>query len=354
VEVHAEKEVILCGGAVGSTQILQLSGIGNADYLRGLGIGSRVHNPDVGENLEDHLEFYMQYLCKAPISLYPYASTFSFGTEGSFLKEVSKFAFRQPHRAAWTGLQWLTTGTGVCSSNHFESGGFLRTSPEVPHPDVQFHFIPGCVVGQLDFLPEHGYQAHVGQLRPTSKGWIRIQSSDPRQAPEISPEFLTTEKDIVDMRAAFRAGLEVMESPVWDEVKGDRFNFAEVDVDNDAEVDHWIRENTHSGYHLSCTNKMGKVVSETTAEVLGCKNLRVIDASIFPSMTSGNLNAPTIMTAEKMADAVLGRKWEPVEVDWYKALEDNRRGSGLHEFEGDRCQHFPKHDIGQSEIRPQL
>ena len=306
----AESEVILCAGAVGSTQILQLSGIGNADELQDVGIESKVHLPNVGENLQDHLEFYLQYLCKRPVSLYPYASTFEF----------SRYAFRQPWHAAAAGLEWLTRGTGVCASNHFEVGGFIRTKKEVPHPDVQFHFIPGCVVGQLDFLPQHGYQAHVGTMRPTSRGTIKITSKDPKAAPMITPNFLTTEKDKEDQRNAFRLGVEIMEQSAFtQEHKQDVYNFKHVNIDKDEEVDEWIRNESHSGYHLSCTNAMGKVVDPISAKVFGTQGLRVIDASVMPSMTSGNLNAPTIMLAEKLSDSILGRKMAPATgIAWYK------------------------------------
>lgn len=315
----AEKEVILCAGAVGSTQILQLSGIGNADELKELDIESKVHLPDVGENLQDHLEFYLQYLCKRPVSLYPYASTFEF----------SRYAFRQPWHAVAAGTEWLLKGTGVCASNHFEVGGFIRTKKEVPHPDVQFHFIPGCVVGQLDFLPQHGYQAHVGTMRPTSRGTIKIVSKDPKDAPKITPNFLTTEKDREDQRNAFRLGVEIMEQAAFtQEHKKEVYNFKHVNIDKDDEVDEWIKNESHSGYHLSCTNAMGKVVDPLSAAVYGTQGLRVIDASVMPSMTSGNLNAPTIMLAEKLSDAILGQELDPSKgIDWYRPDPSTQRSA---------------------------
>lgn len=297
----ARQEVILCAGAVGSPQLLMLSGVGDARELEALGIPVLHNLPDVGKNLQDHLEFYVQYLAKVPCSLYPYAATF----QG--LGPLSRYAFRRPWNAVQAGLDWLVAGKGIGSSNHFEVGGFIRSRPAVPHPDLQFHFIPGVVTGQLDFLPEHGFQAHCGTMRPTSRGTLKLASADPFAAPLIDPNFLETEEDRADLRAGLRLTLEIMEQPALKEFRLSRLSPdpAYIDRKSNTEVDAWIRKSSHSGYHLSCTCAMGRVV-DSEGKVLGLEGLRVADASIMPSMTSGNLNAPTIMIAEKIADSIRG------------------------------------------------
>eukprot|EP01083_Nonionella_stella_P022641 62619_1 len=300
--LYAEKEVILCAGAVGSVQILQYSGIGDADFLSQFDISSRIHLPDVGQNLEDHLEFYLQYKCKRAISAYPYSAN--------------------PFKSAKVGVNWLLNGEGICSSNQFDVGGFIRSNQDVLHPDIQYHFTPVCVVGQADILSQHGYQAHCGTLRPTSKGCVNISGSDfLTDAPVIDPQYLTTHKDIADQRASFRLSHAIMESQnAFGYLNGGVLNFEGVDIDNDEQIDEWIRNNSHSAYHLSCSCKMGKVVDPKSATVYGAANLRVIDASIMPSMTSGNLNAPTILLTEKLVDAVLGKDLLPKMkgVTWFK------------------------------------
>eukprot|EP00928_Gymnodinium_smaydae_P037640 TRINITY_DN26096_c0_g1_i1.p1 TRINITY_DN26096_c0_g1~~TRINITY_DN26096_c0_g1_i1.p1 ORF type:complete len:615 (+),score=79.75 TRINITY_DN26096_c0_g1_i1:51-1847(+) len=310
-ELHADAEVILCAGAVGSPQLLMLSGIGDSAELEKHGIEVRQHLPGVGKNLQDHLEFYIQYLAKHT-SLYPYAATF--GGFGS----LSRYLFRRPWNAAIAGVSWFVFGKGMSATNHFEVGGFIRSAPNVPHPDVQYHFIPGCVVGQLDFLPDHGYQAHCGTMRPTSRGTIQLASRDPRAAPLIDPNFLATEKDVIDQRNAFRRTIEIMQQPAFDPFVLQPLSPDEnFDINSDEAVDAWIRQNSHSGYHLSCTCAMGSVTDENGL-VKGTDGLRIADASVMPSMTSGNLNAPTIMLAEKIADAVRGVTLPPDDnATWY-------------------------------------
>jgi len=316
----ANEEVILCAGAVASPQLLMLSGIGDEEELRSHDIQVRHHLPEVGKNLQDHLEFYAQFLAKHT-SLYPYAATF--GGFGS----LSKYLFRQPWNAVHAGLSWFTLGRGMSATNHFEVGGFIRSAPGVRHPDVQFHFIPGCVVGQLNFLNAHGYQAHSGTMRPTSRGTVRLSSSDPSAPPLIDPNFLATREDVVDHRNAFRRTLEIMGQPAFDSFVLRPLSPDEtLDVDDDDAVDAWIRKHSHSGYHLSCTCAMGRVV-DPNGLVLGLERLRVVDASIMPSITSGNLNAPTIMLAEKVADAIRGVAL-PAEED-----------AGWHEPEGWEVKH---------------
>lgn len=297
-QIFADAEVILCAGAIGSPQLLMLSGIGDAADLEALDIEVRQQLP-VGKNLQDHLEFYIQFLAKHS-SLYPYAATF--GGFGS----LSRYMFRRPWNAMLAGASWFLLGKGMSATNHFEVGGFIRSAPGMAHPDVQYHFIPGCVVGQLDFLADHGYQAHCGTLRPTSRGTIKLASKDPNTAPLIDPNFLGTEQDVVDQRNAFRLTMEIMSQEAFEPFRREPLSpQASMDISNDAAVDAWIRQNSHSGYHLSCTCAMGSVVDDE-GKVFGFEGLRVADASVMPSMTSGNLNSPTIMLAEKIADAVRG------------------------------------------------
>jgi len=310
--VLANREVIISAGSVGSPQLLMLSGVGDAEELREHGIEVRHHLPEVGKNLQDHLEFYVQFLAKHT-SLYPYAATFGgFGA-------LSKYLFRRPWNAVQAGVSWFTTGMGMSATNHFEVGGFIRSAPGRRHPDVQYHFIPGCVVGQLEFVNEHGYQAHCGTMRPTSRGTVKLSSSDPNAHPLIDPNFLATPDDVEDQRNAFRLTLEIMRQKAFEPfVKEPLSPDGTLDESDDAAVDAWIRKHSHSGYHLSCTCAMGRV-TDANGLVLGLEGLRVVDASIMPSMTSGNLNAPTIMLAEKIADAMRGVALRPEEeAGWHE------------------------------------
>lgn len=308
LQQHLAGEVILCAGAVGSPQLLMVSGVGEAAELEKHGIQVRHELKQVGKNLQDHLEYYIQYLSKQNCSLYPYAATFN-----KLPEPISRYAYRQPVRSALSGLEWLLGGTGVASSNHFEVGGFIRSKPGLTHPDIQYHFIPAIVTGQLEIHPEHGYQAHCGTMRPTSRGQIQLAGSSTFDAPLIDPNFLATHMDVEDMRAGVRHTVEILEQEV---IKGPfslkRFKPTEEDLDlaDDKAVDAWVRQNSHSAYHLSCTCAMGSVV-DAEGRVLGLEGLRVADASIMPSMTSGNLNAPTIMLAEKIADAIQGQQLPP-------------------------------------------
>jgi choline dehydrogenase len=313
LEQHlADQEVIVSAGAVGSPKLLMLSGIGDEEHLKECGIEVMHHLPEVGGNLQDHLEFYLQVLNKQDVSLYPYAATFlGFGN-------LSRYLYRQPWNSVPAGISWFLQGKGMCATNHFEVGGFIRSAPGKLHPDIQYHFIAGCVVGQLDFLPEHGYQAHCGTLRPTSRGTIKLNPSDPRSKPLIDPNFLATKEDVEDQRRSFRLSMEILKQDALKPFHKEMFSpSADFDVDDDDAVDAWVREHAHSGYHLSCTCAMGRVV-DAEGRVMGLEGLRVADASIMPSMTSGNLNAPTIMLAEKIADHIRGEMLAPdKDAKWY-------------------------------------
>ena len=271
-----------------------LSGIGPANHLKEVGINPIVDNPDVGSNFQDHLEVYLQYRCKLPVTLYP----------------VGNWSLRHLHRRIGVGLEWFIKGTGIAASNQFEMGGFIRSRAGIQHPDIQYHFIPGAVVGQKDFLPYHAFQIHAGTLRPTSRGTIRLASKNPASAPLIDPKFFDTQQDVEDLRAAARLADEIVQQTPFDNYRGERFrpelNVANDILKDDSRLDEWLRESSHSAYHPSCSCAIGKVV-DSKGKVFGTEGLRVVDASIMPSMTSGNLNAPTIMIAEKLADAIVGK-----------------------------------------------
>ncbi len=284
--IQARREVILCGGAINSPQLLQLSGIGNPDTLRGLGIRVVAPLRGVGENLQDHLETYVQYACKEPITLY------------SAMNPIAKVKI---------GLEWMLKGTGLGATNHFESGGFIRSAAGVQHPDLQYHFLP-MAISYDGSAPAsfHGFQAHVGPMRPTSRGSVKIKSVSPKEAPRILFNYMATEQDRKEMRAGIRLTREIFRQQAFDRFRGEAVSPKD-DVQTDAEIDAHIREHAESALHPSCTCRMGSdemAVTDGSGRVHGVTGLRVVDASIMPDVVSGNLNAPTIMLAEKLADTI--------------------------------------------------
>ncbi len=287
--LHASREVILCGGAINSPQLLQLSGVGDPALLRRLGIAVRVPLGGVGENLQDHLETYVQYACKEPITLY---------------------SATNPLVMAKIGIEWLLTRGGLGATNHFESGGFIRSEAGVVHPDLQYHFLPMAVrYDGKAAAAGHGFQAHVGPMRPTSRGHVRIRSADATQAPEILFNYMGTEQDRKEMRAAIRLTRELFAQQAFDRFRGEELSPGPA-VQSDAQIDAHIRANAETAYHPSCTCRMGSdamAVVDGAGRVHGVQRLRVVDASIMPDVVSGNLNAPTIMMAEKLADVIRGR-----------------------------------------------
>jgi choline dehydrogenase len=289
VEHHAAREVILCGGAINSPQLLQLSGIGNADALRALGIEPVVQLRGVGENLQDHLETYVQYACKEPITLY---------------------SAQRPLAKLGIGLQWLLFQSGLGATNHFEAGGFIRSEAGVRQPDLQYHFLPMAV--RYDGKAPaggHGFQAHVGPMRPTSRGRVTLRSADPRAAPRILFNYLSTEQDRKEMRAGVRLTREIFAQQAMQHFAGEELAPG-LARQSDEAIDAHIRAQAETAYHPSCSCAMGgdeMAVTDGAARVQGVSGLRVVDASIMPSIVSGNLNAPTIMMAEKLADAIRGR-----------------------------------------------
>jgi len=289
-EARARREVLLCAGAIASPQILQRSGVGPAALLHELDIPLVHELPGVGQNLQDHLEMYLQYACTQPVSLYP------------ALKLLN-----QPG----IGAQWLFAGNGIGASNQFEAGGFIRTRPEFAWPNIQFHFLPVAInYNGSNAVNEHGFQAHVGSMRSPSRGRIQLKSKDPRQHPSILFNYMSHEQDWQEFRDGIRLTREIMAQPALDPYRGREISPG-ADVQTDAELDTFIREHAETAFHPSCSCKMGEddmAVVDGQGRVHGVQGLRVVDASIMPEIITGNLNATTIMMAEKIADRIRGRQ----------------------------------------------
>ncbi|KTD82241.1 choline dehydrogenase [Legionella waltersii] len=284
--VYARREVILSCGAINSPHLLMLSGVGDAQELSKLGIEVKCHLPGVGKNLQDHLEVYIQHRCTQPVSLY------------------------SQQYAPWKqflGLRWFMLRSGLGATSHLEAGGFIRSREDVAHPDIQYHFLPSLVIdhGRKE-VTEEAFQVHVGTMRPSSRGYISLKSSNPFDHPWIQPNYLQTEDDIRDMRACVRLTREIFSQPAFYPYISDEIAPGK-SIQSNTEIDAFIREKADSAYHPCGTCKMGadgmSVVNSQTL-LHGLDNLRVIDASIMPSMISGNLNAATIMIAEKAADII--------------------------------------------------
>lgn len=248
--------------------------------------------PGVGENLQDHLEVYFQYRCRKPISLNGKLDLFS---------------------RALIGIRWILFKSGLGATNHFESCGFIRSRSNLKWPNVQFHFLPAAMRydGKKAF-DGHGYQVHVGPNKPSSRGHVRITSADGKDKPEIRFNYLEHEQDRIDWRACIRLTREILNQPALDEYRGEEIQPGSA-VFTDEEIDEWVKNNVESAYHPSCTCKMGAksdalAVVDPQCRVIGIESLRIADSSIFPTITNGNLNAPTIMVAEKAADVILGNK----------------------------------------------
>ncbi|MBD8451287.1 choline dehydrogenase [Serratia rubidaea] len=291
-ELHtarARKEVLLCAGAIASPQILQRSGVGPAALLKQLDIDVVHDLPGVGENLQDHLEMYLQYACKKPVSLYPALQWFN-----------------QPK----IGAEWLFNGTGVGASNQFEAGGFIRSRKEFEWPNIQYHFLPVAInYNGSNAVKEHGFQAHVGSMRSPSRGRVQVKSKDPRQHPSILFNYMATEQDWQEFRDAIRITREIMAQPALDEYRGREISPGP-EVQTDEQLDAFVREHAETAFHPSCSCKMGEdemAVVDGQGRVHGMEGLRVVDASIMPLIITGNLNATTIMIAEKIADRIRQR-----------------------------------------------
>jgi choline dehydrogenase len=290
-------ELILSGGPINSPQLLKLSGVGPAAELRTHGIAVVHDLPGVGENLQDHLEFYFQVACKEPITLYSSIN---------------------PWSRALIGARWLLRKDGLGATNHFETCGFIRSRAGIAYPDIQYHFLPMAVAYDGSTLAqEHGFQAHVGPMRSKSRGWVRLASTNPLEKPHILFNYLSEPQDWIEMRACVRLTREIFAQRAFDRYRGREIQPGG-EVQTDAQIDAFIRAKVESAYHPSCSCKMGDskdpmAVVDPETRVYGLEGLRVVDSSIMPSVTTGNLNAPTIMLAEKGADHILGRGMLPPE-----------------------------------------
>ena len=288
---YASREVILSGGPINSPQLLMLSGIGPAAELRRHGIEIVADRPGVGANLQDHLEFYFQVACKRPVSLYPYMNWFAKGL---------------------IGAQWLLTRKGLGATNHFESCGFIRSRAGIKYPDIQYHFFPLAVRYDGKSMVEgHGFQAHVSPMRSKSRGSITLRSEDAKDKPVIRFNYMSHPDDWAEMRAGVRLTREIFAQSAFDPFRGEEIAPG-TDVVSDDEIDAFIRDKIESGYHPCGTCKIGDAadpmaVVDNELRVIGIDGLGVVDSSVMPSITTGNLNAPTIMIGEKGADHILGK-----------------------------------------------
>ena len=283
----ASHEVILSAGSIGSPHILQLSGIGDKDILEKAGVDVKHHLPGVGQNLQDHLEFYFQYKCKQPITL------------NRKLGLISK---------GLIGARWLLNRSGLGATNHFESCAFIRSKADVEWPDIQYHFLPAAIRydGKSAFDGD-GFQVHVGHNKPKSRGSVTLQSANPTVPPKILFNYLQHPDDIEGFRACVRLTREIIAQSAFDDFRDGEIQPGE-HIQTDEEIDAFVREAVESAYHPSCSCKMGEdemAVVDSQTNVHGIEGLRVVDSSIFPTIPNGNLNAPTIMVAEKAADIIL-------------------------------------------------
>ncbi len=288
-------EVILCGGAINSPQLLQLSGVGPAELLEPLDIPVLSDLP-VGENLQDHLEVYVQCASKLPVTVAP--------------------AYKWRNRPL-VGLKWLLFKSGPGATNHFEAGGFIRSNDDVAYPNVMFHFLPIAVRYDGTAPQGHGYQLHVGPMYSDARGSVKITSTDPRVHPALRFNYLSTDQDRREWVECVRAARAILEAPAFEP-----FNAGELSpgaaVESDEEILEWVRRDAETALHPSCTCAMGPVVDPSSMRVHGVEGLRVVDASVFPFVTNGNIYAPVMMVAEKAADLIRGNTpLPPAEVDFY-------------------------------------
>ncbi|MFZ5698943.1 MAG: choline dehydrogenase [Pseudomonadota bacterium] len=287
--VSAKREVLLCAGAVQSPQLLMLSGIGDGALLKKFGIPVKLHKPAVGQNLQDHLDVMVQQHCTQPVSLY----------------EQTKL-----HNMILTLIQYFRTRTGIGASNGLEAGAFVKTDPSLAIPDVQLHFIPAFMLDHArETGPGHGYMLHACQLRPRSKGFIGLASADPLAAPLIQPNYLTDPYDVEVLVKAVKIARKIFAQPAFDPYRGKEEVPGEA-VQTDEQLVQCVRQKAETIYHPVGTCRMGNdsdAVVDAECRVKGVAGLRVVDASVMPTLVGGNTNAPTIMIAEKIADRIRGR-----------------------------------------------
>ena len=295
------KEIIACGGAINTPQLLMLSGLGPRRHLEGLGIGVVSDLPGVGQNLQDHLEVYIQYASKLPVSLQPHLA---------------------PWRKPWIGLQWLFR-RGPGTSNHFEGGGFVRSNDEVTYPNLMLHFLP-VAIRYDGSVPAggHGYQVHAGPMSSDSRGSIFLKSADPFDKPGLRFNYLSTETDRREWVEAVRFTRHILNQPAFDNFNGGELSPG-LDVRTDEEILAWVAKDAETALHPCGTAKMGTgrsaVVDPDSLRVHGIDGLRVVDASVMPAIPNGNIYAPVMMIAERAADMILGNaQLPPEQVDWYR------------------------------------
>ena len=296
------REVILCGGAINSPQLLQLAGIGNARELEALGIKSVVDLPGVGENLQDHLEVYIQHASKQPVSIAPW--------------------LKHRHKPR-IGAEWMFLRRGVGASNHFEAGGFIRSNDQVEYPNLMFHFLPIAIrYDGTQPAAEHGYQVHIGPMYSDVRGSVKVRSADPFEHPALRFNYLSTENDRREWIEMVRAARKILEQPAFAP-----FSAGEISpgpsVETDEEILDWVARDAETALHPSCTAKMGtdemSVVDPSSMRVHGVEGLRVVDASVMPYVTNGNIYAPVMMLAEKAADLIIGNEpLAPLDVPYYR------------------------------------
>ncbi len=307
VECNGERfrggKVILAAGAINTPQLMQLSGVGNSQFLEERGVQTVQNLPGVGENLQDHLEVYIQHKCRRPVSMNP------------FLKW-----YRQP----FAGLQWLLTGRGPAATNHFEAGGFVRSNGEIDYPNLMFHFLP-LAVRYDGSAPasEHGYQVHVGPMYSNARGSVKIASTDPTAAPQIQFNYLATDEDRREWVEAVECARRILKQPAMDVFNGGEISPGPEVAGEDAILD-WVRRDAETALHPSCTCRMGldenSVVDPRSMAVHGLDGLYVVDASAMPYITNGNIYAPVVMLAEKAADLILENQPLAAEdVDYFRA-----------------------------------
>ncbi len=317
LKLMCRSEVILSAGSIGSPTLLQRSGIGPADVLSNAGVEVRVESPGVGENLQDHLEVYFQYECTQQVSLN---------------RELS------PWRKGLIGARWMLTKKGLGATNHFESCGFIRSRAGLKSPNIQYHFLPGAMRydGRAAFDGD-GFQVHVGPNKPSSRGRVAIVSDDPTIDPSIQFNYLQHDQDKQDWRDCIRLTREILQQASLTPFRGNEIQPG-MAIESDEQIDQWVRQNVESAYHPSCSVKLGAdddpmAVLDSECRVRNTQGLRVVDSSIFPVITNGNLNAPSMMVAERAADLIRGNHlpadpapvWQPD--DW----QNSQRSKTGHE-----------------------
>ena len=301
-KIFAEKEVLLSAGAINSPQILMLSGVGPEEELKNHDINIISALNGVGENLQDHLETYVQYECTKPVTLY---SSFN------------------PINMALIGMQWFLFKKGIAAHSNLEIGGFIRTNEMVDYPNMQYHFFPSLVIDHGRQNPScHAFQAHVGPMRPTSRGFVKLKSSNPIDSPRIQFNYMQTEHDLNEMREGIKIARNIFHQKAFDHYRGKEISPGE-NINSDDGLNNFIRSKGDTAYHPSCTCKMGNddmSVVDQNLKVYGVEKLRVVDASIMPNIVSGNLNATTVMIAEKASDLIQNKiTAEKVNIEFYKA-----------------------------------